>query len=97
MEAIDSLRSTWLIPLPDRYTKNMQHSAGWSILICRRVLCSLSKEQSAFFLGLIQQRAATLAEGLRCLGHEVTEVSNVDFWKNNPREIDLSPCGRHGG
>ena len=32
----------------------------------------------------------TLAEGLRVLGHEVTVVSNGDFWKNYPRDIDLS-------
>lgn len=32
----------------------------------------------------------TLAEGLRTLGHEVTVVSNGDFWKDYPRDIDLS-------
>ena len=32
----------------------------------------------------------TLAEGLRQLGHTVTVVSNGDFWKNYPRDIDLS-------
>ena len=32
---------------------------------------------------------ATLAEGLRCLGHEVTVLSNGDFWKNYKRDIDL--------
>ena len=32
----------------------------------------------------------TLAEGLRTLGHEVTVASNGDFWKNYPRDIDLS-------
>lgn len=31
----------------------------------------------------------TLAEGLRTLGHEVTVLSNGDFWKNYPRDIDL--------
>jgi len=31
----------------------------------------------------------TLAEGLRALGHEVTVLSNGDFWKNYPRDIDL--------
>ena len=41
---------------------------------------------------------ATLAEGLRALGHEVTVVSNGDFWKNYPRDIDVSrPVGRLGG
>lgn len=31
----------------------------------------------------------TLAEGLRCLGHKVTVLSNGDFWKNYPRDISL--------
>lgn len=40
----------------------------------------------------------TLAEGLRALGHEVTVVSNGDFWKDYPRDIDVSrPEGRLGG
>ena len=39
----------------------------------------------------------TLAEGLRELGHEATVVSNGDFWKNYPRDIDVSrPKGRLG-
>lgn len=33
---------------------------------------------------------ATLAKGLRRLGHMVTVVSNGDFWKNYPRDIDVS-------
>lgn len=36
----------------------------------------------------------TLAKGLRTLGHEVTVVSNGDFWKNYPRDIDVA---RHPG
>lgn len=32
----------------------------------------------------------TLAQGLRKLGHEVTVVSNGDFWKNYPRDIDVA-------
>ena len=32
----------------------------------------------------------TLAEAFRKLGHEVTVVSNGDFWKDYPRDIDLS-------
>lgn len=40
----------------------------------------------------------TLAEGLRQRGHEVTVVSNGDFWKDYPRDIDVSrPDGRLGG
>ncbi len=41
---------------------------------------------------------ATLAEGLRELGHEVTLASNGDFWKNYPRDIDLArKPGKWGG
>ena len=32
---------------------------------------------------------ATLAKGLRELGHRVTIASNGDFWKDYPRDIDL--------
>lgn len=32
---------------------------------------------------------ATLAEGLRALGHQVTVLSNGDFWKDYPRDIDM--------
>lgn len=40
----------------------------------------------------------TLAEGLRKLGHKVTVVSNGDFWKNYPRDIDVSrEEGKLGG
>lgn len=41
---------------------------------------------------------ATLADGLRSLGHDVTVLSDGDSWKNYPRDIDLSrPEGRWGG
>ena len=40
----------------------------------------------------------TLAEGLRFLGHKVTVISNGDFWKNYPRDIDVSRIpGKMGG
>ncbi len=40
----------------------------------------------------------TLAEGLRALSHEVTVASNGDFWKDYPRDIDLSRVpGKVGG
>lgn len=40
----------------------------------------------------------TLAEALRALGHEVTVISNGDFWKDYRRDIDLSRTpGRIGG
>lgn len=41
---------------------------------------------------------ATLAKGLRWMGHEATVLSNGDFWKNYPRDIDLSRrTGKIGG
>jgi len=41
---------------------------------------------------------ATLAEGLRALGHQVTVVSDGDGWKNYPRDIDVSrKVGKVGG
>ena len=45
-------------------------------------------------LGEYSNVHATLAQGLRALGHEVTVASNGDFWKNYPRDIDLR---REGG
>ena len=41
---------------------------------------------------------ATLADGLRKLGHQVTVVSNGDFWKNYPRDINMARRpGKLGG
>lgn len=41
---------------------------------------------------------ATLASGLRQLGNEVTVISNGDFWKDYPRDIDVSrKPGKMGG
>ena len=41
---------------------------------------------------------ATLAEGLRKLGHQVTVLSNGDFWKNYPRDINMvRKSGKLGG
>lgn len=45
-------------------------------------------------LGEYSNVHATLAEGLRALGHKVTVVSNGDFWKNYPRDISIV---RHPG
>lgn len=39
---------------------------------------------------------ATLAEGLRELGHKVVMTSDGDGWKNYPRDIDLSRKGGKG-
>ncbi len=40
----------------------------------------------------------TLAQGLRNLGHEVCVVSNGDFWKDYPRDIDVArKAGKIGG
>lgn len=32
----------------------------------------------------------TLGEGLKALGHQVTVASNGDFWKDYPRDVDMS-------
>ena len=49
-------------------------------------------------LGEYSNVHATLARGLSCLGHEVTVASNGDFWKDYPRDTDLSRRpGRWGG
>ena len=41
---------------------------------------------------------ATLAEGLRKLGHQVSVFSNGDFWKNYPRDINMvRKPGKLGG
>ena len=40
----------------------------------------------------------TSAQGLRKLGHEVCVISNGDFWKNYPRDIDVARTpGKLGG
>ncbi|HCN54617.1 MAG TPA: glycosyltransferase [Prevotella sp.] len=39
----------------------------------------------------------TLAQGLRTLGHEVTVLSNGDFWKDYPRDINLRRVPTHFG
>lgn len=49
-------------------------------------------------LGEYSNVHATLAKGFRTLGHEVTVISNGDFWKNYPRDIDVSRTySRFGG
>jgi len=48
-------------------------------------------------LGEYSNVHATLAEGIRALGHEVTVASNGDFWKNYPRDINLSRNPSHWG
>ena len=49
-------------------------------------------------LGEYSNVHATLAEGLKALGHTVTVLSNGDFWKNYPRDIDLVRTpGKLGG
>lgn len=49
-------------------------------------------------LGEYSNVHATLARGLRTLGHEVMVASNGDFWKDYPRDIDLSRRpGKLGG
>lgn len=49
-------------------------------------------------LGEYSNVHATLAEALRTLGHEVCVISNGDFWKDYPRDIDVSrQPGKWGG
>ena len=48
-------------------------------------------------LGEYSNVHATLAEGLRALGHQVTVASNGDFWKDYPRDIDLARTPNHWG
>ncbi len=48
-------------------------------------------------LGEYSNVHATLARGLQNLGHEVTVVSNGDFWKDYPRDIDVSRHPGHWG
>ena len=48
-------------------------------------------------LGEYSNVHATLAEGLRQMGHDVTVVSNGDFWKDYPRDIDVSRQPGHWG
>lgn len=56
------------------------------------------KKLKILLMGEYSNVHATLAEGFRALGHEVTVVSNGDFWKDYPRDIDLQrSTGRWGG
>ena len=59
---------------------------------------SVDESMRILLLGEYSNVHATLAEGLRRLGHAVTVVSNGDFWKNYSRDIDVSRKeGRWGG
>ena len=50
------------------------------------------------FVGEYSNVHATLAEALRTLGHEVCVISNGDFWKDYPRDIDVARRpGKWGG
>jgi len=46
-------------------------------------------------LGEYSNVHATLAQGLRALGHQVTLISDGDRWKNYPRDIDLTRRSTH--
>ena len=49
-------------------------------------------------LGEYSNVHATLAKGLRKLGHKVTVASNGDLWKGYERDIDLArKDGKWGG
>lgn len=56
------------------------------------------RKMKILLLGEYSNVHATLARGLRALGHQVTVASNGDFWKNYPRDIDLARRpGKLGG
>lgn len=48
------------------------------------------KVMKILLLGEYSNVHATLADGLRLLGHDVVVASNGDFWKSYPRDIDLT-------
>lgn len=49
-------------------------------------------------LGEYSNVHSTLAKALREAGEDVTVVSNGDYWKNYPRDIDIArPEGKYGG
>lgn len=47
-------------------------------------------EMKILLLGEYSNVHATLAQGLKALGHECVVASNGDFWKNYPKDVDLS-------
>ena len=47
------------------------------------------KYMKILLMGEYSNVHATLADGLRKLGHQVTVLSNGDFWKNYPRDINM--------
>ncbi len=58
----------------------------------------LIKNMKILLIGEYSNVHATLAEGLRALGHKVTVLSNGDFWKDYPRDINLVRIpGKWGG
>ncbi len=57
-----------------------------------------NRKMKILLLGEYSNVHATLALGLRKLGHDVTVISNGDFWKDYPRDIDVSRKeGKAGG
>ena len=51
--------------------------------------CRLPYSMKILLIGDYSNVHATLAEGLRTLGHDVTVVSDGDGWKDYPRDIDI--------
>jgi len=47
-------------------------------------------------LGEFSSLHLNIAQGLKCLGIDVTTASNGDFWKNIPRDIDLKKPEKFG-
>ena len=70
---------------------------GESKLI-RTFVEKLIENMKILLVGEYSNVHATLAEGLRALGHKVTVLSDGDSWKNYPRDIDLArSSGKWGG
>ena len=56
------------------------------------------KKMKILLIGEYSNVHNTLAQGLRTLGHKVVVMSNGDFWKNYPRDINVARSeGKIGG
>lgn len=59
---------------------------------------SIRQKMKILLIGEYSNVHATLAKGLKEMGHQVTVLSNGDFWKNYPRDINLVRIsGKVGG
>lgn len=65
-------------------------------IVCFGCSFFTTKTMKILLLGDYSNVHATLAEGLRALGHKVVVASDGDGWKNYPRDIDLKRPGHIG-